>query len=167
MNNITIAIHQNELIRNFFFNSNQEVSILSETEDIIAMLESLVVNPSFETNFPKIERDKLNPPISSMQTTAQELEVKKNEEPMINQLGYYFPITEVPKSKIETFIAQVSKGLLAIAEFEKQRSSKTNLKKLNKEIARLDFGNILFNAVIQLTYGSLLVNAGNDLNEES
>ncbi len=160
LNNIIIAIQQNELIRNFFFNSNREVSILLETEEIIASLERLVVEESFIENFSKIERDKLNTPISSMQSIAQELEVKKNEDPMSNQLGYYFPITEIPKGKIETIIAQISKGLFAIAQFEERRSSKADLEKLNKEIARLDYFNILFNAVIQLTYGSLQVNAG-------
>ena len=162
MYNITIAFHQNELIRNFFVDEIQELSILLKTEDLIASLESLVKLDSFKTNFEKIERDKLTAPISLLKITAQELEVKKKEEPMKNQLEYYFPITEIPKSKIETLMAQISKGLSAIEKLKKGRSSKADLKKLNKEIARLDYGNILFNAVIQLTYGSLQVNTGID-----
>ncbi|MFK7772511.1 MAG: hypothetical protein AB8F94_10235 [Saprospiraceae bacterium] len=176
MNDIPIDIRKNKLLGYVFVSSNHELSILLRTTNIQTELESLIKSQIFKDNFQETEIAKLTALISSLNSTVNALETKKigiqmtqllssfpqvhNPSRALNYSNKLYTITNDPRVRIEKLMAEISKGLASINNFEKGRVPKTDEKKIRKKIAYMDYGNILFNGVFQLTYGSLQINTG-------
>lgn len=182
INVIPSDIRKNKLLGYLFVSSNQVSSILLELTNIHTELKKLIGSQILKDSFQKVEIEKLIAPVASLNSTIKALDAKKlniqmtqllslfplNQNPSraLNYSTVLNPITNTPRVSIEKLIAEFSKGLDSINNFEKGRAPKTEEKKIKNQIAKLDYGNILFNTIIQLTYGSLQVNTGISPNPE-